>query len=272
MSDGNTGFGDLMRSWRERRHLSQLDLAIEAEVSQKHLSFIESGRSAPSREMVLRLSDYLDVPLRDRNDMLMAAGFAPVFRARPLTDPALSHARDSIDRLLKAHEPYPALAFDRRWNLISRNEPIAALLSMVAPHLLTPPVNILRTTLHPEGLAPRIVNLAQWRRHLLDQLKRQIRRTHDAFLEDLLRELSVYPVRATSGSEGALDFVSTDDVALPIRLATPDGVLSLLTTVTVFGTAFEITLSEVTLETFYPADASTAALLLSKRIDRGSET
>lgn len=241
---------------------------MEAEVSQKHLSFIESGRSAPSREMVLRLADYLEVPLRDRNDMLMAAGFAPLFRARPWSDPALSQARDSIDRLLEAHEPYPALAFDRHWNLISRNRPISALFSMAAPALLTPPVNILRVTLHPDGLAPRIANLPQWRCHLLDQLKRQIHRTHDSVLEELLRELSAYPTPDGRGSEGGLNAPATDEVALPIRLATPDGVLSFLTTVTVFGTAFEITLAEVTLETFYPADAATAAVLLSQRVTR----
>jgi hypothetical protein len=182
-----------------------------------------------------------------------------------LTDPALLQARDSIDRLLEAHEPYPALAFDRHWNLISRNRPASALFSMAAPHLLTPPVNILRVTLHPDGLASRIVNLAQWRCHLLDQLKRQIRRTRDAVLEELMRELSDYPVPDARGSEPGLDVFATDDVALPIRLASPDGVLSFLTTVTVFGTAFEITLAEVTLETFYPADAATAALLLSQR-------
>jgi transcriptional regulator with XRE-family HTH domain len=263
MSATGASIGDMVRSWRELRRLSQLDLALEAEVSQKHLSFIESGRSAPSRDMVLHLAEHLDVPLRERNTMLLAAGFAPVFRDRPWDDPALERARASVERILSAHEPYPALTFDRHWNLLSANQAVWPLLETVDSGLLKPPANILRISLHPAGLAPQIVNLAEWRGHLLDRVRRQLRITHDPALHELLKELTAYdsdPARAVTGEPHHLP---ADEPAIPLRLNTPAGVLSFLSTVTVFGTAAEITLSEFTLEAFYPADAKTSAALLS---------
>jgi transcriptional regulator with XRE-family HTH domain len=258
MSGTVASVGNMVRSWRELRRLSQLDLALEAEVSQKHLSFIESGRSAPSREMVLHLAEHLDVPLRERNTMLLAAGFAPVFRDRPWDDPALGQARASVERILTAHEPYPALTFDRHWNLLSANQAVWPLLTTVDPELLNPPANILRISLHPAGLAPQIVNLAEWRGHLLDRLRRQLRITHDPALQELLKELTSYPIEPAHGPHQS----PGDEIAIPLVLNTPAGVLSFLSTVTVFGTPVEITLSEFTLEAFYPADAETSAALL----------
>jgi transcriptional regulator with XRE-family HTH domain len=260
MIQANTSVGALVRTWRLQRGLSQLDLAVEAEISQKHLSFIESGRSTPSRDMVLQLAEHLDVPLRERNAMLLAAGFAPIFRDRPLTDPALARAVATIERLLKAHEPYPALTVDRHWNMVSANSAVPPLFAAVDPELMKPPVNVLRVSLHPRGLAPLIVNLTEWRMHLIERLRRQIRTVRDPMLDALLRELTAY---STSSAHSASHLPSTaaDDVAVPLKLRTHGGVLSFLSTVTVFGTAVEITLSELSLEAFYPADPETAAAL-----------
>lgn len=255
--------GEILKSWRAQRRLSQLDLAVEAEISQRHLSFIESGRATPSRDMVLHLAEHLEVPLRDRNALLLAAGFAPVFQDRPINDPALSQAKASIDRLLKAHEPYPALTFDRHWNIVSANEPVWSLVSGVDPDLLTPPVNVLRLSLHPAGLAPRIANLAEWRRHLLDRLRRQLAIVRDPTLGALLREVKGYPDDAGMPSPDSQQPGFQDQVAIPLSLKTPGGMLSFLSTVTVFGTALEITLSELTLEAFYPADEATATAMRS---------
>src|SRR5262244_3339088 len=166
--------GSLLRKWRERRRLSQLDLACEAEISTRHLSFLETGRSLPSREMVLRLAEQLEVPLRERNVLLIAAGYAPAFPERPLDDPALQAARKAVDLVLAGHEPYPALAIDRHWTLIASNNAVPPLMAGADPSLLRPPVNVLRLSLHPAGLSPRIVNLPQWRAHLLERLRRQI--------------------------------------------------------------------------------------------------
>jgi transcriptional regulator with XRE-family HTH domain len=257
MSASVAAVGNMVRSWRELRRLSQLDLALEAEVSQKHLSFIESGRSAPSREMVLHLAERLDVPLRERNTMLLAAGFAPVFRDRPWDDPALARARASVERILTAHEPYPALTFDRQWNLLSANQAVWPLLAGIDPALLKPPANILRISLHPAGLAPQIVNIAEWRGHLLDRLRRQLRITPDPALQELLKEVTSYPNDAAAGPHQN----PADEIAIPLVLNTAAGRLSFLSTVTVFGTPLEITLSELTLEAFYPANSETATLL-----------
>ena len=259
MSANVGSVGAMVRTWRELRRLSQLDLAVEAEVSQKHLSFIESGRSTPSREMILHLAEQLDVPLRERNTMLLAAGFAPVFRDRPWDDPSLARARASVERLLAAHEPYPALTFDRHWNLLSANQAVWPLLGAVDPSLLKPPANILRISLHPAGLASQIVNLAEWRGHLLERLRRQLRITRDPALQELLTELTGYQTEFTNAPHPS----QADEIAIPLRLNTPAGVLSFLSTVTVFGTPVEITLSEFTLEAFYPADSETSAALLS---------
>src|SRR5687768_11982301 len=185
--------GDLVRSWRQRRRRSQLDLACDGEISTRHLSFIETGRATPSRDMILRLSEVLDVPLRERNVMLMSAGYAPRFGERPLDDPALDVARDAVRLVLRGHEPYPALAVDRHWTLVAANASLGPLLEGIDPSLLAPPVNVLRLGLHPLGLAPRIANLAEWRDHLLTRLRRQVEDTGDAVLRALLEELSQYP-------------------------------------------------------------------------------
>jgi transcriptional regulator with XRE-family HTH domain len=252
--------GDIVRSWREVRRFSQLDLAVEAGVSQRHVSFIESGRAAPSREMILHLAEYLDVPLRERNVMLLAGGYAPVYSDRSWQDPALAPAKAALDHLLSAHEPYPALAVDRHWNIISANRALLPLLEGVDPELLSPPANALRISLHPRGLAPRIVNLGEWRQHLLDRLRRQFRICHDPALNALLRELSEYPFDLGVLPKEAVDHLA-HDIALPLRLRSPNGILSFLSTVTVFGTPVEVALSEVTLEAFYPADQATAQAL-----------
>jgi transcriptional regulator with XRE-family HTH domain len=253
--------GEHIRNWRNRRRLSQLDFALDVDISQKHLSFMESGRSAPSREMVLRLSEHLKVPLRERNVMLLAAGYAPVFPERSLDDPALKAARTAIDLVLKGHEPFPALAIDRHWTLIAANAVVPVLLGMVADKtLLQPPVNVLRFSLAPEGLAPHIINLIEWRAHLLDRLRHQIEVTADEKLEMLFKELEAYPMPAsqTSDSAPAPDYAG---IVVPLRLRTPAGVLSFLSTTTVFGSPVDITLSEIALEAFFPADATTADAL-----------
>jgi transcriptional regulator with XRE-family HTH domain len=251
--------GDLLREWRQRRRMSQLDLACEAEISTKHLSFLETGRSTPSREMVLHLAEQLDVPLRARNALLNAAGYAPVFSERQLDDPAMAAARQAIDLVLAGHEPHPALAVDRHWCMAAANRAVAPLMTGVDPALLRPPVNVLRVGLHPGGLAPRTVNLAEWRAHLLAGLRQQIEVSGDPVLVDLLAELRSYDVpagplpRATSPERAA--------VAVPFRLATDHGVLSFLSTITVFGTPIDVTLSELALECFYPADQATAVAM-----------
>jgi len=250
--------GDLLRDWRQRRRISQLALALDAEISTRHLSFVETGRATPSRAMVLRLAEQLDVPLRERNTLLHAAGFAPVFAERPFDDPALGAAREAVERVLAAHEPLPALAVDRHWHMLSANAAVAPLLAGAAAKLLTPPVNVLRLSLHPDGLAPRIANLAEWRAHLLARLRRQIAASGDAVLAALLEELGGYPAPAAAVEEVPVT------VAVPLRLAVPGGVLAFLSTTTVFGTPLDITLSELAVEAFFPADAATAAALRSR--------
>ena len=254
--------GDLLRQWRQRRRLSQLDLACDAEISTRHLSFLETGRARPSREMLLRLAEWLDVPLRERNAMLLAAGYAPVFPERPLADSSMEAARRTVQRLLAAHEPYPALAVDRHWSLVMHNSVVPRLFQGVeAASLLQPPVNVLRLSLHPEGLAPQIVNLGQWRSHLLARLHRQIEVSGDAVLAALLEELRSYPVaEGTSALEAGHDFAG---IAVPMQLSTPAGTLSFISTTTVFGTPVDLTLAELALETFLPADEITAEALRS---------
>ncbi|MBX4941972.1 helix-turn-helix domain-containing protein [Rhizobium binae] len=250
--------GDHLREWRQRRRMSQLDLALEAEISQRHLSFIESGRSTPSREMLLHLAERLGVPLRDRNPLLLAAGFAPVFAERRLDDPALEPARRTVDMVLKGHEPYPAIAIDRHWTLVAANAAIAPLLEAVADRtLLEPPVNVLRLSLHPQGLAADITNLSEWRTHLLDRLRQQISVSGDPMLEKLLGELLAYPSGEASGERHA----DLAGIAVPLKLSTKAGLLSFISTTTVFGTPVDITLSELAIETLFPADEETAAIL-----------
>lgn len=252
--------GDLFREWRQRRRVTQLELALRADVSARHLSYVETGRSTPSREMVMRLAEQLDVPLRERNELLLAAGYAPAFRERTLQDPALDGARQAVERLLAAHEPYPALAVDRHWNAIAVNRAIAPLLHCVAPALQQPPVNVLRNSLHPEGLAPRILNLPEWRAHLLARLRRQIEATGDPVLADLYQELLGYPVPAADSGPPAAAH-GEPPVVVPLRFASPAGVLNLISTTMVFGTPLDVTLSELAIETLLPADADTAQVL-----------
>jgi transcriptional regulator with XRE-family HTH domain len=248
--------GPMLREWRERRRLSQMDLALDAGVSTRHLSFVETGRARPSREMVLTLAEQLEVPLRARNVLLLSAGYAPAFAERSLDDPALAGARRAIDLVLAGHEPWPALVFDRHWNIIAANAAVALLLEGVDPELTEGPVNALRLALHPKGLAPRIANLAQWRAHLLHNLRAQIDATADPMLAALEDEVSAYPV-VDPGEAWADDM---GGVAVPLRLRTEGGgLLSFISTSTVFGTPRDVTLAELALETFLPADAETAA-------------
>jgi transcriptional regulator with XRE-family HTH domain len=249
--------GTLLRDWRQRRRLSQLDLALEAGVSTRHLSFVETGRSKPSAEMLLHLAEQLEVPLRDRNQLLLAAGYAPQYAARSLDDPDLFPIRDALGHVLAGHEPYPAFAVDRGWNLVASNAALGPILDGVDPELLKPPVNCMRLALHPDGLAPRILNLAEWRSHLLHRLERQIGLTGEAMLRDLHRELLSYPGPAPD--EGA---ATGHEIMIALRLATDDGgELSFFSTVTTFGTAVDITVSELSIEAFFPADAATAERL-----------
>ncbi|HEX3402433.1 MAG TPA: helix-turn-helix transcriptional regulator [Acetobacteraceae bacterium] len=256
MSTSVRPVGDILREWRQRRRLSQLDLAMEADISTRHLSFLETGRSRPSRDMVLHLAERLDVPLRDRNLLLHAAGYATVFPERPLDDPALQVARQAIDQVLAGHEPFPALAVDRHWTLVTANAASQRLMADVDAALLQPPVNVLRLSLHPAGLAPRTENLAEWRAHLLSRLRHQIDVTGDPVLARLLRELRDYPAPAEDGVD-----VEPTAVVVPFKLITEAGVLAFFSTTTVFGTPVDITLSELALEAFYPADAATTEVL-----------
>ncbi|WP_448951319.1 helix-turn-helix domain-containing protein [Labrys neptuniae] len=252
------GVGDHLRAWRQHRRLSQLDFALEAEISQRHLSFMESGRAKPSREMVLHLAERLEVPLRERNALLLAAGYAPVYPERALDDPALALAREAVDLVIRGHEPYPALAVDRHWTLVAANKAIAPLLTGVADKsLLEPPVNVLRLGLHPDGLAPHTVNLPEWREHLIERLRQQIAASGDQTLAALLEELSSYPVPKTRAKPRA----DLGGIVVPFELQTPQGLLSFFSTTTVFGTPVDITLSELALECFYPANAETAEIL-----------
>ena len=248
--------GDLLREWRQRRRKSQLELSLEAEISTRHLSFLETGRSQPSREMVLRLAEQLDVPLRDRNLLLHAAGYAHVFPERPLDDPMLGIARQAVDQVLAGHEPYPALAVDRHWTLVTANAATTRLLSGVDPSLLQPPVNVMRLALHPSGLAPRTANLGEWRAHLLTRLGHQIQISGDPVLIRLLRELRDYPAPNEASHE-----VDAAAFVVPFKLITDAGILAFFSTTTVFGTPVDVTLSELAVEAFYPADAATAEAL-----------
>ena len=257
MSTTHRPVGEHIRDWRTRRRMSQMDLALEAEISTRHLSFLETGRAQPSREMVLKLAEQLETPLRERNVLLMAAGFAPVFVERALDDPALAPARKAIDLILKGHEPYPALVVDLRWNLLAANAAVGPLMAGVVPELRVPPANVMRVALHPKGLAPRIANFAEWRAHLLERLKNQVAITGDPGLVDLLAEAQSYPVPPAPDRRPE----DLGGVAVPFRLMTDAGLLSFYSTTTVFGAAVDITLSELSLETFFPADAATAAAI-----------
>jgi transcriptional regulator with XRE-family HTH domain len=251
--------GEHLRTWRQRRRMSQLDLAMEAEISTRHLSFVETGRAQPSRDMLLHLAERLAIPLRERNALLVAAGFAPVFPERRLDDPALRAARAAIELVLKGHEPYPALAVDRAWTLVVANGAVAPLLAGVDGSLLVPPVNVLRLSLHPLGLAPRIANFPEWREHVLARLRHQVELTADAGLTMLEEELRGYP--APRRSPPAPPIPEGGFMVVPLQIETPEGRLALFSTTTVFGTPVDVTLSELAIEAFYPADAKTAERL-----------
>jgi transcriptional regulator with XRE-family HTH domain len=269
MSDENASFGGQLRQWRRRRRMSQLDLALTAAISQRHLSFVESGRSRPSRDMVIRLAERLSLPMRARNALLLSAGYAPIHSERSWSDPALQTVRRSIELVLAAYEPFPSLAVDRHWTMVMANKAVGLFLEGIDADLLHPPVNVLRLSLHPKGLAPRIANLIEWRDHVLARLGQQIEQSADGQLVALLEELESYPApyrsrprsRGTAGEAGA--------VAVPLRLRTQEGELSFLSTTTVFGTPLEITLSELAIESFLPADAVTLAALQQTVGNRG---
>ena len=250
--------GELLRGWRERRRLSQLELALDAEISTRHLSFVETGRSAPSREMVLRLAEQLDLPLRERNHLLLAAGYAPVFSETALDSPRLAAVRAAIRQVLTAHEPYPAIVVDRGWNLVEANASVSFLTGGAAPELLAPPTNVLRLSLHPDGMAPRIVNLGEWRAHLLGRLRRQVALTADPALAALHEELRAYPC---DQPEPEMELPGPGDVVVPLRIRHGDRELAFLGIVAAFGTPLDITVAELAIESFFPADPDTAAFL-----------
>ncbi len=251
--------GDLLRQWRQRRRLSQLDLAIAANVSARHLSFVETGRSKPSSEMILHLAEHLEVPLRDRNAMLLAGGYAPAYAERALAEPELEAVRAALRQVLKGHEPYPALVVNRWWELVDANQGIGTFTSQVRPGLLEPPVNVLRLSLHPDGMAPRIANLPQWRAHLLTRLRRQADATGDPRLTSLHDELAAYPGGEAQPPRRA-------DVTVPLRYRTGNGELSFLSITAMVGTPMDVTVEELVIESFYPADEPTARWYRDPRV------
>jgi transcriptional regulator with XRE-family HTH domain len=245
--------GDLLRDWRQRRRLSQLDLALEAGVSTRHLSFVETGRAKPSPEMVLHLAGELEVPLRERNRLLLAAGYAPVYEERALDEPEMQPVHDAIQLVLDGHDPYPAITVDRGWALVAHNKAAAVIMAGLPEDLLAPPMNVLRASLHPDGLAPRIANLGQWKAHLLERLAREAAVTGDPALRALHEELAAYPAPEDAEPAGA-----ASDVVVPLRLRVPGGELRFFSTVTTFGTPVDITVEELSIESFFPADRETA--------------
>jgi transcriptional regulator with XRE-family HTH domain len=255
--DVTTQIGPLLRAWRTRRGRSQMDVALETGVSTRHLSFVENGRARPSADMVLRLAEQLEVPLRDRNVLLLAAGFAPRYGQRGLDEPEMAPVRDALQRVLAGHEPYPAVVLDRHWGLVAANTALGVLVDGVAAHLLEPPVNVLRLSLHPDGLAPRILNLPEWRGHLLDTLARQAVTTGDPALATLREELAALPGGEAHGDAAG---VAAAEIAVPLRVLAADGTtaLSFVSTRTTFGTATDVTAAELAIESFFPADAATA--------------
>ena len=247
--------GRQLRRWRERRRLSQLELAVRADVSTRHVSFVENGRARPSSTMILRLAEQLDVPLRDRNALLVSGGFAPEYPQESLTATSMAVVNDAVNSVLEAHQPFPALVIDRQWDLVAANPTVYRLVAGASPRLLEPPVNVIRLTLHPDGLAPRIVNLAEWRAHLLDRLARESAASADQRLAALREEVVAYPCAVPSTVDAGAGLV------VPLRLSVDEQVLSMFSMTTVFGTPHEVTVSELAIETFYPADAATSARL-----------
>jgi len=255
------GFGGLLREWRQRRKVSQLELSLDSRISARHISFVETGRSKPSRELVLRLADTLEVPLRERNALLLAAGYAPAYQELPLESERMEPVRGALDRFLRAHEPYPALVVDRHHNLLAANDALATITAGCAEHLLEPPANAIRVALHPEGMAPRTLNLGEWSAHLIERLKREAAATGDPALEALRAEVSAYPGVEADAPAGA---GTGDALFVPLKLREGEAVLSFISTLSTFGTAVDITLSELSVEAFYPANAQTAARMLGE--------
>jgi transcriptional regulator with XRE-family HTH domain len=253
--------GSLLRGWRERRRISQLELAHRAESSARHISFIETGRARPSQPMVLRLAEHLEVPVRERNSLLIAAGYAPVYTEKPLHDPAMAALRGGLDRLLAAYEPNPALVVDGSYDVVAANGGVRLLLRGMPEHLLRPPMNALRLSLHPQGLAPRIRNLFEWRAHLLERLEGQIALRPSVQLRALLEEVSAYPAPAGEEPDRRDPDADAYAYALPLRIETEGRVLSFVSTLTTFNTPMDVTVSELAVETFLPADPETAAAL-----------
>ncbi len=250
--------GELLRRWRGIRRLSQFELALESGISPRHLSFVENGRSLPGRGTILRLAESLDLPLRERNDLLLAAGFAPVYSSSSLDSPEMSPVREAVRKLLAGHEPYPAVVVDRGWNLVDANDGASLLTAGVAPELLAPPANVLRISLHPEGMAPRISNLGEWRAHLLDRLRRQVAVSADPELACLLNELRAYPC---DEPEPEAEVPSPGDIVVPLRIRHEGRELAFFGTVSTFGTPLDVTVAELAIESFFPADPETAAAL-----------
>ena len=247
--------GSQLRQWRQRRHLSQLDLAGDAQISARHLSFVETGRAQPSREMILHLAEQLEVPIRERNVLLVAAGYAPIFSERSLNDPALLPARAAIDAILEGHKPYPCFAIDRYWNVVASNSALQELYEGVSEELLRPPVNAMRLSLHPDGVAPRIENHAEWRAHLLHQLRQRVEITADPKLIALQKEILSYPAPPVPHMAPA------DAIVIPFKVRVTAGPLSFFTTTMIFGSPVDVTLSELAIESFFPADDATRALV-----------
>ncbi|MGW0761075.1 helix-turn-helix domain-containing protein [Streptomyces sp. NPDC002814] len=251
------GVGPLLRAWRERRRVSQLELALRADSSARHISFIETGRSRPSEEMVLRLAEHLDVPVRERNALLLAAGYAPRYRQTPLDDPALEPLREGIEQLIQGYEPYPAFVVDATYDVVAANRGILALLDGLPESLLAPPLNAMRLTLHPEGLAPRILNLREWRGHLLAQMERQIALQRSEKLRELYDEVAAYPVRETAEEPAE----PVPSFALPMRIEHDGRVLSFISSISTFNTPMDVTVAELAIETLLPADPATVKYL-----------
>lgn len=260
-------FGALLRRWREHRRMTQIDLALAADSSTRHLSCLETGRAQPSREIIRRLADCLDVPLREQNTLMLAAGFAPAFAERPIEE--LEAAKQAMDRVLKAHLPYPAFAVDRHWNVVLSNSALQQLYEGCSEQMLRHrPVNAVRLTLHPQGMGPRILNYAEWREHTLHLLRNQLQKQVDAGLEALLAEVQGYPAPLRSDRSPHDAFDATQRLATPIRIATRFGTVSFLNTLTVFGTPSDVTLAELALEMLFPADDETVEIVAEMERER----
>jgi len=254
------GIGPLLRGWRERRRVSQLELALRADSSARHISFIETGRSRPSEEMVLRLAEHLDVPVRERNALLLAAGYAPHYPETPLDDPSMQALRAGVERLIQGYDPYPAVVVDAMYNVVAANRGITMLLDGIPDQLLAPPLNVMRLTLHPQGLAPRIQNLREWRDHLLAQMDRQIALQRSSALRALYEEVAAYPVPDRSEAEPC---ESVAYFALPLQIEHEGQVLSFVSSISTFNTPMDVTVAELAIETFLPADPATVKYLQS---------